>query len=264
MRACFHLLLSAGVAENSFSAFSALVLGLVLGLKHAVEADHLAAVSTIVSERKNLLSASLVGGMWGVGHTLALLLAGVAVIFLRLQISPQTALRLELLVALMLVALGANALWKLLRGARVHFHAHHHGRRLHAHPHLHNAPHHDDHERAASSSPHAHPRAAAHTHHNFSLNARPLAVGMIHGLAGSAALMLLVLSNIDSPLLGLLYIAVFGAGSIGGMMLMSALVGLPVHLTGGRWAGVNQVMRGAAGLFSFGFGLFMVYEIWMS
>lgn len=263
MRACFHLLLSAGFAGNSFSAFSVLGLGLVLGLKHAVEADHLAAVSTIVSERKNILSASVVGGMWGIGHTLSLLAAGAAVIFLRLKISPQTALRLELLVALMLVVLGANALRKLLRGARLHFHAHRHGQRLHVHPHMHAATHHDDHERAAAAL-HTHSRADAHTHHNFHLNTRSLIVGMVHGMAGSAALMLLVLSNIGSPLLGMLYIAVFGAGSIGGMMLMSALVGLPVHLAGGRWAGVNQVVRGMAGLFSFGFGLFMVYEIWMS
>ena len=90
---------------------------------------------------------------------------------------------------------------------------------------------------------------------------RPLVVGMIHGLAGSAALMLLVLSTINAPLIGLLYILVFGIGSIGGMMLMSALVSLPLYLTAKRFTRANLMMRGLAGLFSVSFGLFMLYEI---
>ena len=90
---------------------------------------------------------------------------------------------------------------------------------------------------------------------------RPLVVGMIHGLAGSAALMLLVLSTINAPLVGLLYILIFGVGSIGGMMLMSVLVGLPLYLTAMRFTRVNLMMRGLAGLFSVSFGLFVLYEI---
>lgn len=244
-----HLLLFSGLVEAPISSASLLGFGLLLGLKHAVEADHVAAVSTIASERKSILSASLVGGLWGVGHTVALLLAGVAVIYLRLRIAPQVASALEFAVALMLVGLGANALWKLSRGGRIHFHTHRHGGRWHAHPHLHEPAHGETHE------------GHAQTHHGLRLGARPLAIGMLHGLAGSATLMLLVLSKISSPLLGFVYIGVFGLGSVGGMMLMSALIGLPAQMTARYFADANRLVRGAAGLFSLGIGLFMVYEI---
>ncbi|HYN86223.1 MAG TPA: hypothetical protein VER32_13330 [Pyrinomonadaceae bacterium] len=224
----------------------ALAFGFVLGLRHAVEADHLAAVSAIVSERKSLWGSALVGGLWGVGHTLSLLAAGAAVTLLGVRIGERAALALEFCVGLMLVALGANALRKLARGGRVHLHAHRHGGREHVHPHVHSA--HDE-----DASPHA--------HHSLRLDARTLAVGMLHGFAGSAALMLVVLSTAKSPLAALLYVAVFGAGSIGGMMLMSALVSLPLRLTAARFGRANLALRCAAGLFSLGFGLFMVYEI---
>lgn len=230
---------------SSISNASILAFGFVLGLKHAIEADHLAAVSTIVSERKTLLSSTLVGGLWGVGHTISLLVAGVAVILLHLQIGERMALALEFGVGLMLIVLGLNTFRKLARGGHLHFHQHQHGGRRHAHPHLHgDAPEND-----------------FHSHHGFHLSARPIIVGMIHGLAGSAALMLLLLTTISSPLIGLIYIAVFGLGSIGGMMIMSALVGLPVYLTAQRFRRANLALRGLAGLFSLGMGLFMVYEI---
>lgn len=232
---------------------SVLAFGFALGVRHAVEADHLAAVSAIVSERRSVLSSSLVGGLWGVGHTISLLAAGVFVILLGVRVSERTAAALEFCVGLMLVALGTNALRKLARGGRVHLHAHRHGGREHVHPHLHDG---------ACAAAHAHERgAAAHTHHGLRLDARSLVVGMVHGLAGSAALMLLVLSTIETPLLGLLYVAVFGVGSVGGMMLMSALVSLPLHLTAVRFGRANLLIRGAAGLFSLSFGLFMLYEI---
>jgi nickel/cobalt exporter len=220
-------------------------IGLVFGLKHALEADHLAAVTTIVSERKSVWSSSLVGGLWGIGHTISLLVAGVAVILLHLQIGEKTALALEFCVALMLIALGVNALRKLRRGGTLHVHVHQHGGHTHAHPHLHGEA----------------PEADEATHHGFRLNARPLLVGMVHGMAGSAALMLLVLSTIPSAALGFAYIGVFGLGSVGGMMLMSALVGLPMHLTAARFTRANLALRALAGTFSLGFGLFMVYNI---
>lgn len=253
---CYEALAQAGLdfralffaSPQPLSSASVLAFGFVLGLKHAVEADHIAAVTTIVSERKSVLSASLVGGLWGVGHSLSLLLAGVAVILLRVEIGRRTEMALEFCVALMLVALGVNALRKLARGGRLHLHAHRHGGHWHVHPHLHDG--------GAAAE------ATAETHHGFRLaGGRPLLVGMLHGLAGSAALMLLVLSAIESPLVGLAYVAVFGVGSIGGMMLMSALVGLPLHLTAGRFTRANFALRCLAGLFSLGFGLFMVYEI---
>jgi MFS family permease len=229
----------------SLSTASVLALGFVLGLKHAVEVDHLAAVSTIVSERKSLLSSLLVGGLWGVGHTVSLLVAGILVIVLHVEISERAALALEFMVGLMLVALGAGALGKLWRKGRLHLHAHSHGGRAHVHPHIH-----DD-----------KPEADAHTHHGLRPGMRPLLIGMVHGLAGSAALMLLVLSTIQTPLIGFVYIILFGAGSIGGMMVMSLLVSLPLYLTATRFGRADLMMRGLAGLFSLCFGLFMVYQI---
>lgn len=234
------------MAETStLTTASVLAFGFVLGLKHAVEVDHLAAVSTIVSERKSMLASMLVGGLWGVGHTVSLALAGVAVILLHVEISGKTALSLEFLVGLMLVALGVNALRKLRRGGHLHMHTHRHGGRSHVHPHLHDGK----------------PETDLHTHHGFRTGKRPLFVGMIHGLAGSAALMLMVLSTISHPLVGLVYIVIFGIGSIGGMMLMSALVCLPLYLTATRFNRANLAMRYLAGLFSLSFGLFMIYEI---
>ncbi len=254
---CYEALVNAGLSlsalrfpeltpAGSISTASVLALGLVFGLKHAMEADHLAAVSTIVTERKSVISSSLVGGLWGIGHTISLLIAGVAVILLHIEIGEKTALALELGVALMLIALGVNVIRKLARReTRLHFHTHRHGHRMHSHPHLHDL--------AQEDNP--------STHHGFRPGARPLLVGMMHGLAGSAALMLLVLSTISSPLVGMAYISVFGVGSIGGMMLMSALVSLPLRLTAERFSRANLTLRGMAALFSVGFGLFMVYEI---
>lgn len=230
---------------GAVSIASILLLGTVLGLKHAVEADHLAAVTTMVAQRSSLFASALVGGLWGIGHTISLLLAGVVVILLHVRISETTAMALEMGVAFMLIGLGINAVIKLKRGGQIHLHPHRHGALAHAHLHLHDG------------SPDAEP----HTHHGLRLSPRPMLVGMVHGLAGSAALMLLVLTTIPSPLVGFAYIAVFGIGTIAGMMFMSALVGLPVHLTANRFARANFAVRGAAGLFSLCFGLFMVYQI---
>ncbi len=233
------------ILTEPLSAAPVLAFGFVLGLKHAVEADHLAAVSAIVSERKSLWSSSLVGGLWGIGHTLSLLVAGVVVILFHFRVGERTERVLEFTVGLMLIALGANALRKLARGGRLHLHAHQHGGRAHVHPHVH--------DNAPESDP--------HTHHGLRLSPRPLLVGMVHGLAGSAALTLLVLSTIPSPAVGLLYLVVFGVGSAGGMMLMSALFGLPFYLTAARFARAHFAVRGLAGLFSLGLGLFTVYEL---
>ena len=240
---------------NTVTVFSLLAVGFGLGLKHAVEADHLAAVSTIVSDRKSLWSASLVGGLWGLGHTISLFAAGFAVILLHFQISERLSSTLELGVALMLIVLGLDALRKLIRGGQLHMHFHRHGGRLHAHPHVHDAgdAHQSTHDRELS--------VEQPTHHGLAIGPRPLIVGMIHGLAGSGALMLLVLSTISSPLVGMTYILVFGVGSIGGMMLMSFLLSLPFHFTAKSFGAVQHTLRGLAGLFSIGFGVFMIYKI---
>jgi sulfite exporter TauE/SafE len=218
--------------------------GFLIGLKHATEADHLAAVSTIVAERKSVWSSALIGGFWGLGHTISLFAAGVLVLLLDFQISETTERRLELGVGIMLTLLGLNVLRKLLQGGILHFHTHEHGGHVHAHPHLH--------EHSQSDEP--------ATHHNFRFNTRAVLIGMVHGLAGSGALLLLVIPTIDSKVLGMAYITIFGLGSIGGMMLMSFLVGLPFHLTASKFNRLNQILQGGAGCVSVVLGLYIVYE----
>lgn len=229
---------------STAGTFGILGLGFVLGLKHATEADHLAAVSTIVSERKSLWSSAFVGGLWGLGHTVSLFIAGVFVLLLDFQISEQAERILEFCVGIMLVLLGLNVLRKILQGGKFHFHTHEHGERLHAHPHIHTPGQTDE----------------AETHHGFKFSPRSLIIGMIHGLAGSAALMLLIIPTIESRTVGLLYIIIFGAGSIGGMMLMSFLVGLPFHLTAKNFNRLNYTLQSIAGFASIGIGLYIIYE----
>ena len=219
-------------------------LGFLIGLKHATEADHLAAVSTIVTERRSLWSSAIVGGIWGLGHTISLLIVGIFVLLLNFQVSEQSERMLEFGVGVMLVLLGLNVLRKIIQGGTLHFHTHEHGERIHAHPHLHEAGRVD----------------APDTHHGLSFSPRALIIGMVHGLAGSAALMLLVLPTIESRPLGLLYIIVFGVGSIGGMMLMSFLIALPFTLTALRFNRFNYLLQSIAGLISIGLGLYIIYE----
>lgn len=222
------------------SALSILTIGFLLGLQHAVEADHIAAVSTIVSEKKNLFSASLVGGLWGLGHTISLFLAGIGVILLKMQITENTERYLEGAVGIMLVLLGLNAVRKIFSAEKIHIHKHSHGEREHAHLHIHKANEEND------------------DHHG--LSPRSIFIGMIHGLAGSAALMLLILPIIPSPVLALFYIVVFGIGSICGMMAMSFLMGLPLYLTANRFLLLNKGIRLVAGLFSLLIGANLINE----
>lgn len=229
---------------SAAGTFSILGLGFLLGLKHATEADHLAAVSTIVSERKSIWSSAFVGGLWGLGHTISLFIAGVFVLLLNFQISEQAERILEFCVGIMLVLLGLNVLRKILQGGKVHFHTHEHGSRAHVHPHIHS------HENADEPV----------THHGFKFSPRSVIIGMIHGLAGSAALMLIIIPTIESRVVGLLYIIIFGIGSIGGMMLMSFLVGLPFHLTAKNFNRVNYILQSIAGFISVGLGLYIIYE----
>lgn len=221
-----------------------LSLGFLLGLRHATEADHLAAVSTIVADCKSLFGAAFVGGLWGLGHTISLVVAGIFVLILNFQISEQIEKILESGVGVMLVLLGLNVLRKIVQGGRLHFHAHNHGQITHAHPHIH--------ERGEKTEP--------DSHHGLTFSPRAVIIGMIHGLAGSAALMLLVIPTIESKATGLLYIIIFGFGSIVGMMLMSFLVGLPFRWTAAKFNNFNLVLQCVAGLLSVGIGLKVVYE----
>ncbi len=223
---------------------SVLGLGFVLGLKHALDPDHMVAVSTIVSESKSVKRSSLVGTFWGLGHTLSLLCAGIVVIALKVQISARLALWMEFAVALMLIFLGLRTTMKSLRGWKLHRHRHAHDGSTHTHLHLH---------RDGDEQAHQH-------RHLIGLGARPFFVGLVHGMAGSAALTLLVLATIPSAVAGLIYIAVFGLGSVGGMLIMSSLISLPFVLTRKRFNVLSEGLQVGVGLFSLGFGLFLVWE----
>ena len=223
---------------------SVLGLGFVLGLKHALDPDHMVAVSTIVSESKSVKQSSLVGTFWGLGHTLALLCAGIIVIALKVQISDRIASWMEFAVALMLILLGLKAMLKYLHGWRLHRHHHTHNGSTHTHLHLH---------REGSKHVHGH-------RHLIRSGARPFVVGMVHGMAGSDALMILVLATIPSALGGLIYVAVFGVGSIGGMLIMSSLISLP-FVFAKRFKMLGDAMQLVVGLSSIAFGLFLTWEI---
>jgi len=233
------------------SITAALTFGFILGLRHALDPDHLVAVSTIVSEHRSVASSSLVGTFWGLGHTASLLAISVVLLLLRASIPEHITRWMEVPVAGMLIALGVAATWRAMRdrGWQIHTHSHAHNEAgAHTHLHIHTQ---DEH---------------SHRHRLFRVGRRPFLAGVAHGVSGSAALTLAVLTTIPSVALGLIYITVFGIGSIGGMLLMSALIGLPFAVTAKRFSILNGGIRLFAGLFSIVFGLMLawklLHEIW--
>jgi ABC-type nickel/cobalt efflux system permease component RcnA len=246
--------------ETSFTSvgvFALLGLGLVFGLKHATEVDHVVAVSAIVSEHRNVWRSAIVGAMWGAGHTASLIIVGVLVLVFRVAIPERVASWLEFGVALMIIALGVLAVIRVLRKrADVHLHRHSHDGQSHVHVHFHEQG--TEHAAPSDSAP------AAHSHAISRVGLKPLLVGAMHGLAGSAALTLLVLTQIPSVLLGLLYLALFGIGSTFGMLLMSGLIGLPFALSGRRLSNINYGLQSVAGGLSIAFGLWYAVAIMMS
>ena len=190
----------------------AILLGALLGLRHATDADHVVAVTTIVARQRSWLQAARIGAVWGVGHSLTLLLLGGAIIFFRIVIPPRVGLALEFGVALMLIGLGyAN----LRRGD-------------------------------APREPSLH---------------RPFWIGVVHGLAGSAAVALLVLSTIRAPLAATAYLLMFGLGTILGMMVVTLLLAAPTVVAGARAARMQGGVRLAAGALSIVFGLLLAREL---
>ena len=191
------------------SLTSILLLGFVLGMRHATDPDHVVAVTTIVSDERSLRRASAIGAVWGIGHSITILAVGGAIVVFRLVIPPRMGLVLEFCVAVMLIVLGAITLS---------------GRRI-------GAP----------------------------LNmARPLVVGIVHGLAGSAFVALLVLAAVPGALLGVLYLAFFAAGTIAGMALITVAIALPSAITAHRFVRMRGVLRVASGVASVAFGVVLV------
>jgi ABC-type nickel/cobalt efflux system permease component RcnA len=248
---------------TSVGIFALLGLGLVFGLKHATEVDHVVAVSAIVSEHRSVLRSALVGGLWGAGHMASLVIVGVLVLVFRVAIPLPAANWLEFAVALMIIGLGVLAMSKVLRRRNdVHLHRHSHDGQSHVHIHFHERG--TQHESGASVFPQtsgaSNSSHLSHSHAISRLGFKPLLVGAMHGLAGSAALTLLVLTQIQSAWLGLLYLALFGIGSTFGMLLMSGLIGLPFALSGRRLTSINYGLQSAAGMLSIAFGLWYAYE----
>lgn len=239
--------------ETSFTSigvFAILGLGLVMGLKHATEVDHVVAISTAVSQNRSWLRSAVVGALWGAGHTAALLITGVIVLSLRVAIPESVSKWLEFCVALMILALGVRALSIALRNrSEVHMHKHSHDGVTHVHLHFHEA-----------TTRHTQHAPSIHNHAVKAVGIKPLLIGAMHGLAGSGALTLLVLTQIKSSWLGLLYLGIFGLGSIAGMLLMSGLIGLPFALTARNLSGINHRLQASVAALSIAFGLWYAYQ----
>jgi len=244
---------------TSAGIFAVLGLGLVFGLKHATEVDHVVAVSAIVSEHRNILRSAFIGGLWGAGHTASLVIVGVLVLVFRVAIPLPLANWLEFGVAFMIIGLGFVAMMRVLRRrGDVHLHRHDHDGQSHVHIHFHERA--TQHAGLAVSRQTTDSTTASHSHAIARLGYKPLFVGAMHGLAGSAALTLLVVTQIQSAWLGLLYLAVFGIGSTLGMLLMSGLIGLPFALSEQRLTKLNYGLQTAAGGLSIAFGLWYAYQ----
>ncbi len=222
-----------------------LLFGMLVGVQHAMEADHLAAVSALANRSRSIASAARQGATWGVGHTLTLLLFGGSVLLMGQRVPEHYARFLEMAVGVMLVLLGLDVLRRVISN-RVHFHLHNHDSKVHFHAHSHRQQ--QNHE----ADPH-------HHRHAREFPMRALFVGMTHGLAGSAVLVVLAAGTVSSPLQGLLYMLLFGAGSILGMALLSVVITLPFQYYSAR--GMTLAHNGlqlAVGVLTVGLGLYVV------
>jgi high-affinity nickel permease len=222
-------------------------IGLLLGMRHSTDPDHVIAVTTIVTRLRTLRHASLVGMLWGVGHTLTIFVVGSAIILFDIVIPPRIGLSMEFAVALMLILLGVLNLTGVLAWftGRV--------------------------TPAVETGGTSEPRTTGSNSERLLDRAfsrfgtyqlvRPLVIGIVHGLAGSAAVALLVLATIHNPVWAIGYLLLFGLGTIAGMMLMTAVIAMPVVWTGKSFALLNRYMCATSGIVSVAFGLFLVYQI---
>jgi hypothetical protein len=265
------------------------LLGLLLGMRHATDPDHVIAVTAILSRERRLAAATRVGVIWGLGHTLTVLAVGTAIIIFKLAVPVRLGLAMEFAVAITLILLGLGTVGALVRriasrlfgtppphaedllkalpqslpqnlpedlpvDLTVHSHSHTHDGAPHRHPHVHGAQ--GEFHRKHVLAPGAVPPLAAR---------RPLlrsfGVGLIHGLAGSAAIALLVLSAIPEPLWATLYLVIFCVGTIIGMGLITTAIATPMIVASRRMSSLHQRLVTGSGLLSFGFGLFLAYQV---
>lgn len=245
---------------------SIVALGFFLGMRHATDPDHVIAVSTIVTREHSVRRSALIGVAWGLGHTVTILAVGTAIILFRVTLPPRLGLGMELAVGVMLIVLGVRNLrglfaWPIQQIAaspadetRAEYHAH--GDYVHVHQ---------------QANTHNHPHSPQHTPIGvldrwFKRNGayqlvRPLVVGIVHGMAGSAAIALLVLSTISNVRWAVIYLGVFGVGTIMGMMLITLTLGSTFSYGQKRFARIGEHFATAAGLISVVFGLFIAYQI---
>ncbi len=224
-----------------------LFLGLLLGMQHALEADHLAAVASLAARNRSKRNIIRHGAVWGLGHMLTLsVFAGVVVLSER-AVSASLAEWLEFAVGITLILLGAGVLCRIIR-ERVHFHVHRHADgQVHLHAHSH----------ARDGQPH---RLSEHDHvHAGGFPLRSLLVGMMHGLAGSAALVVVAATALHSPLEGLIYVILFGLGSVAGMALLSVVIAVPLSLTANLLNWANRGLQGVIGLATMGLGSVIIF-----
>ena len=219
---------------------SLLGFGFLLGIRHAFDVDHIAAVSTIIHNHKSIKKSTLVGLFWGFGHTISLLIAGLLILLFKISVPEKIALSLEFIVGIVLVLLGINVLFTMNKN-KVHFHRHKHGNKEHIHF-------------------HSHKLAKNHSHEHMHLS-KSLITGIVHGLAGSAAITLLVLTAINSLLLSLIYILIFGIGSIIGMMLISSIISLPFILIPNKLKNSHKILSMGTSLVAISIGLTVIYNV---
>jgi high-affinity nickel permease len=256
-------------AQVMTSGLAILAIGFFLGMRHATDPDHVIAVSTMVSRERSVAKAAFIGVLWGCGHTLTILAVGASIILFGLAIPARVGLTMEFCVGLMLVVLGVLNLTGVMKWMSdkfspahppvtgEHAHLHEHDAKLHLHWHSH-APA-SDHHGGSLAPPQSLERSFASLGLYQAL--RPLLVGIVHGLAGSAAVALLVLSAIRDPGWAVLYLLVFGVGTVAGMMLITSVIALPFSFAGYRFAWLNRSLVTGSGILSLAFGLFVCYQI---
>jgi len=242
---------------------SIIALGFFLGMRHATDPDHVIAITTIVSRERQLSKSAWIGAFWGIGHTLTIFVVGSGIILFDLVIPPRVGLSMELAVGLMLVLLGMVNLMSFFRsvpvtneGGLVHSHPHSHGDYIHSHPHSHSP---ELHSHASDRTPLARLDRLLLKFKTYRL-LRPLVIGIVHGLAGSAAVALLVLATIRDARWALAYLFVFGVGTIAGMMVITMSIASTFRLAGGGER-FTRTLALASGLLSLAFGLFVAYQI---
>jgi len=223
------------------SLLSILALGFVLGIKHAIEPDHVIAVSTIASQSKKLWRSSLAGVFWGIGHTATLFIIGTILIVMKGEIPEKWAMSLEFLVGIMLVYLGVTT---FLSFKNIHLHKHDHNGEVDNHKHIHTHEHSGTHE---------------HHHHHVSY-LRSMAIGFVHGLAGSGAMVLLTMSTVKSVWEGVIYILIFGTGTVVGMLFFTTVIGIPFVFSAKKIS-LNRTLTQITGVVSTVFGIYYMYNL---